>query len=229
MRNSSGKGSTGDACDDDIDGDAAVNEADCAPLDPAIHPAADEVCNGIDDNCLDGPDEEWPELGVACDGIDGDQCANGTYTCQADGSATECVNESIEDILEACGDEIDNDCDGVTNEQDAQDCVNYYVDGDLDEYGAGAPACLCAPDDRPEVRELQLGLPCRNEDAQPERVCQSATVRRRQRDQLLSRYRLEGWGMQLQMERGMVWAAFHRDIRAGSALRRLLGAPRLCA
>ena len=143
----------GDVCDVDVDGDGADNELDCAPLDPAIHPAAEEVCNGIDDNCQEGTDEPWPELGVACDGVDSDECANGTNTCKADGSGSECVNESLENILEACGDEVDNDCDGDTNEEDAQGCVNYYVDGDSDNYGAGAPACLCAADETHTVTQ----------------------------------------------------------------------------
>ena len=143
----------GDACDDDIDGDGTGNDDDCAPIDPAIHPLAEELCNGVDDNCQDGTDETWPELGVACDGLDTDECANGTNTCKADSSGTECTNETEEDILEACGDDVDNDCDGVTNEEDAEGCTNHYVDGDSDEYGAGAAACLCAPDETHTVTQ----------------------------------------------------------------------------
>jgi hypothetical protein len=153
---------TGDLCDNDIDGDDSLNEDDCAPQDPAIHPLAEEVCNGLDDNCLEGPDETWPELDVACDGVDSDECANGTSTCKADGTGTECTNETIEGIVEACGDEIDNDCDGVTNEEDAQDCTGHYVDADLDGYGAGAAACLCAPN---ETHTVETAGDCNDDDA----------------------------------------------------------------
>lgn len=41
----------GDACDADADGDGSVNDDDCAPLDPAVHPAAVETCDEKDNNC----------------------------------------------------------------------------------------------------------------------------------------------------------------------------------
>ena len=47
----------GDACDDDQDGDGFVNGADCAPTDPSIHPGAEEICDGKDNDCDDAVDE----------------------------------------------------------------------------------------------------------------------------------------------------------------------------
>ena len=41
----------GDACDPDDDGDNDPDVMDCAPLDPAIHHQAVEVCDGVDNNC----------------------------------------------------------------------------------------------------------------------------------------------------------------------------------
>jgi len=85
-----------------------------------------EVCNGLDDDCNGKTDELWPDKGVACDGSDFDKCKNGTFTCKADGSGLECVNESITDILEACGNHVDDDCDGMTDEG----CFPLDIDGD---------------------------------------------------------------------------------------------------
>ena len=52
----------GDVCDDDDDNDLTGDEDDCAPLDAAIHPAAEEICNGIDDDCDTAVDEELGEI-----------------------------------------------------------------------------------------------------------------------------------------------------------------------
>src|SRR5206468_4641032 len=44
--------------DDDNDGDP--DTSDCAPFDPAISHLAVEVCDGIDNNCVNGADEGFP-------------------------------------------------------------------------------------------------------------------------------------------------------------------------
>jgi len=79
-----------------------------------------ETCNGVDDDCDGDTDEAWPTKGAACDGSDSDQCANGTWTCKADESGLECVNETVTGIAETCNG-LDDDCDGDTDEDNA-DC-----------------------------------------------------------------------------------------------------------
>jgi hypothetical protein len=74
-----------------------------------------EACNAKDDDCDGSTDEDFPDKDKPCDGDDTDKCKNGTATCKADGSATECINEKIKDIKEIC-DNINNDCDGSTDE-----------------------------------------------------------------------------------------------------------------
>ncbi len=77
--------------------------------------AGDELCDDVDNDCDGETDEDFPTLGDTCDGADSDQCANGTLTCTEDGGGVECVNESVEDLVELCDGE-DNDCDGETDE-----------------------------------------------------------------------------------------------------------------
>ncbi len=55
---------------DDLDGDGTSARDDCADMDPLVNPRADEVCNGLDDDC-DGETDEG-DLDWLCD--DGDQC-----------------------------------------------------------------------------------------------------------------------------------------------------------
>ncbi len=51
-----GDDTTGCEVAPDRDGDGTLNEADCAPDDPAVHPGAGEVfSNPVDEDCKDGP------------------------------------------------------------------------------------------------------------------------------------------------------------------------------
>ena len=73
-----------------------------------------EKCNGIDDDCDDETDEDFP-VDEACDGADGDECKNGTWSCSDDGWGVECLNESVTDIPETRNG-LDEDCDGEIDE-----------------------------------------------------------------------------------------------------------------
>jgi hypothetical protein len=74
-----------------------------------------EVCNGADDDCDGGVDEDFPAKGQACDSADSDSCAYGSWTCRADGAGVECVNEWPANVAEVCNG-TDDDCDGQLDE-----------------------------------------------------------------------------------------------------------------
>ena len=56
----------------DHDGDGVVLEDDCDDADAAVHPGADERCNGVDDNCDGEADEGFAGRSETCDGVDED-------------------------------------------------------------------------------------------------------------------------------------------------------------
>jgi len=122
----------------------AIRGGDCDDNDATINPGAAEKCNDKDDNCNGATDETWPLKGEPCDGPDSDWCPEGQYVCRVDQSGLEC-NDTTGDSVEVC-DGKDNDCDGLTDEENAQNCQIYYLDADSDTYGVtGNARCLCSP------------------------------------------------------------------------------------
>ena len=105
---------TGDACEDDKDGDGSPDGLDCAPLDAAAFPGADEVCDGVDNNCNLAVDEGFPDtdqdlLKDCVDGDDDNDMAPDEADCAPQNGA---IHPGAEELC----DSDDNDCDGKIDE-----------------------------------------------------------------------------------------------------------------
>lgn len=130
----------------------STKNSDCDDRDARRAPGLLETCDGIDNDCDPEIDEELTnECGGACGRrllhMPGEACANGLlgactrsgqYVCQGD-NAVVCNAPSASPSAELCGDQLDNDCDGLVNEADAVDAPSWYRDCDGDGY-ARSPA-----------------------------------------------------------------------------------------
>jgi hypothetical protein len=117
---------------------------DCDDADAAINPAADELCNGIDDDCDGTVDtgaldaSSW-YADADADGY-GDPTSS-TVACTqpsgtvADDSDCDDADAAINPAAAELCDGADNDCDGRTDEDDASDATAWYADADADGYG----------------------------------------------------------------------------------------------
>ena len=130
----------------DGDGDGWIAQ-DCDDGDPAVHPGAVELCNGLDDDCdeatgLDEVDEDgdaslacedcddadpgrYPGAVELCNGLDEDcDLAPGSDEVDADGdgrlACDDCDDDTPIEVSEAgmCDDGLDNDCNGHTDTDD---------------------------------------------------------------------------------------------------------------
>lgn len=92
----------------DQDGDGVtIQNGDCNDSEPEIYPGAEEICNGLDDDCdtlVDGADGDAED--TACYDDDGDGYTEDQGDCNDDVAA---IHPGAEDIPD---DGIDQDCDG---------------------------------------------------------------------------------------------------------------------
>ncbi len=131
----------------DRDGDgalAAINGGDdCDDDDPSVHPQAEEICNGIDDDCdgeidegledantwyTDADNDGWGDddsAFVACEEPSGAVDRGGD--CDDDDAGT---SPGAEEICNG----IDDDCDGEIDEG-LEDANTWYTDADNDGWG----------------------------------------------------------------------------------------------
>ena len=144
-----------DCVDDDDDGDGDPDILDCGPVDPAIHHLATEICDGVDNNCAGGIDEQDAEgCGIYFIDVDGDGHGGelSLCLCGPQGLYDALVQDDCNDAnpwifplaTEFC-DGVDNNCDEVVDEVGATGCAWYFTDADGDGYGSGDPNCTCDP------------------------------------------------------------------------------------
>jgi len=162
-------GATEDDCSDpndyNCDGSVGYTDADkdgfpacqdCDDSSGAVNPSAEEVCNGIDDDCdglVDAQDDSVTGAATWYIDYDGDSYGSDRFTelaCdQPDGfvaNADDCDDQratSYPGAPELC-DGYDNDCNDIVDDN-AGDISTYYADIDGDGYGdAAAPLDACA-------------------------------------------------------------------------------------
>ena len=159
---------TGDltgAVDLDADGDGYPASEDCDDADAAVNPGATEVCDGVDNNCVDGVDEgvtsSWY---VDADGDGFGDAAAVTEACDQPPGAvptgTDCddTDASVYPSATEICDGVDNNCDGQADEGLAS---TWYPDADGDGFGdTDAGEALCEPPDG----WVQVGNDCDDAD-----------------------------------------------------------------
>lgn len=120
---------------------------DCNDKDKTTYPGALEICDSADNDC-DGLTDEGALItwyqdsdkdGFGSKKITKIQCSTPVGYVQ-DGTDCDDAKAAINpSVAETC-DKVDNNCDGVTDENTATDAKTWYVDADGDSYGDGTTA-----------------------------------------------------------------------------------------
>ncbi len=122
-----------------------MDSSDCDDTDAAVNPAASESCNGVDDDC-DGTVDEDSASDVATWYADSDgdgygDAASSVEACAApsghaaDASDCDDTDAAVNPAASELCNGLDDDCDGVVDEDDADDASTWYADMDGDGYG----------------------------------------------------------------------------------------------
>ena len=104
----------GDLCEEDKDGDGIPDAQDCAPLNPAVYPGADEACDGEDNDCDLLQDEGFPDLDK--DGLK--NCVDPDDDDDGDADDADCqpLDPMISHLAQEVCDGVDNNCDSKIDE-----------------------------------------------------------------------------------------------------------------
>ena len=116
---------------------------DCDDSNAVVNPGADEVCDGLDNNCSGTIDEGQTQFFYEDVDGDGFGSENGTIeTCNRPmgyvDNALDCDDTSafVSPLATEVCDTVDNNCDGVIDEDGALGSTAWYLDADSDGYGS---------------------------------------------------------------------------------------------
>ena len=115
--------------DDDTDGDGVCDNCDCAPLSAAFGFDCDSDGDGWCDAAAGALNADPAVADCGNDGPNGTDCNDSVAA----------ANPGVPTEVGLCEDGLDNDCDGLTDSQDVDDCgvVGGCEDADSDGYGVG--------------------------------------------------------------------------------------------
>ena len=130
-----------------------ADDGDCDDGWSAASPVGTEVCDGHDDDCDGTVDDGAADAEIFYGDGDGDGWGDSTISvlaCEApaghvrvDGDCDDATAAVSPDAVETCNGG-DDDCDGLTDESDADGAPTWYVDADGDGYGnADYPRAAC--------------------------------------------------------------------------------------
>ena len=141
----------------------ATRAGDCDDDRPLVHPEAQEVCGGGDEDCDGLDDDADPSVDPATQGFywpdadrdgAGDGAAEAVALCDASvaftGNSSDC-NDANPEVrpggAERC-DTLDNDCDGAIDDADPSvdlaTATRWFFDGDTDGWGSATEVLACA-------------------------------------------------------------------------------------
>ncbi|MBK7857398.1 MAG: putative metal-binding motif-containing protein [Archangiaceae bacterium] len=111
----------------------APTAGDCAPNDNARHPGAPELCNGLDDDCNNQNDDNVTVgVGASCADAGLGECNAGTTACVAGRVSCKPNKTASKDLCDG----LDNNCNGMTDEQPDCGGPNQLLVGSVAVIGA---------------------------------------------------------------------------------------------
>ena len=122
---------------------------------PVGYEPEETLCDSVDNDC-DGQTDETFDVGGSCAVGEGICRVTGAYACSSDKAGLVCAAQIDLGAVELCGDNIDNDCDGQTDEE--------FPVGETCSVGTGS----CKSNGKFFCSEDRLAVSCMAEALDPE-------------------------------------------------------------